>query len=96
MLNYFNFTKIKDKYLITNDFGYYYFLCETDFNSFLKGQLKQGTKIYEDLKENLFLFEDSDHIFANETGQVLRNYKKHLCSFSLEMPACLHYERLMG
>jgi uncharacterized protein len=85
MINYFNFTKIKDKYLITNDFGYYYFLSETDFDCFLKGYLVKGTKVYEDLNEKLFIFEGSNHIFANGTGQVLRNYKKHLF-----LPPTLH------
>lgn len=85
MLNYFNFRKIKDRYLITNDLGHYYFLSDTEFNNLLQGQLKPGTKIYEDLSNEFFIYEGSDHIFANETGQVLRSYKRHLF-----LPPTLH------
>lgn len=78
MLNYFNFTKIKDKYLITNDLGYYYFLDKINFLSFINGQIEQDTKIYKDLKDKFFLYEGSRHIFANDSGPVLRDYKKYL------------------
>ena len=85
MLNYFNFKKIKDQYLVTNDLGYYHFLNDNDFNDLIEGQLKQGTKVYEDLKNKFFIYEDDVHIFANKTGQKLRSYKEHLF-----LPPTLH------
>ena len=35
-LNYFNFKKVNDKFLLTNDFGMYVYLNETKENRYAK------------------------------------------------------------
>lgn len=37
--NYFNYTRIKDKYLLTNDLGRYVFLSKEEMYRFLSDQL---------------------------------------------------------
>lgn len=56
-LSDFGFRKLKNGYLITNDFGYFHYLKEREFLSFLKGSLK-NKKLKKQLEEKGFLKKD--------------------------------------
>ncbi len=59
-VGFFRFKKFdKDNYLLTNDVGKYVFLAEADFKKFITGKLKKQDKVYKELKENLFIKDDS-------------------------------------
>lgn len=52
------FKKLKNKYLVTNDVGDYILLNHKQFRDFLEGNLKQGTAVYQELKEKWFIRDD--------------------------------------
>ncbi|XOB40294.1 MAG: His-Xaa-Ser system radical SAM maturase HxsB [Candidatus Nealsonbacteria bacterium] len=52
------FKKLDDKYLLTNDVGYYYFLEPDKFKDFMEGKLKRESDIYQELKEKGFIKDD--------------------------------------
>lgn len=45
MLNYFNFKKFDNQYLLTNDFGRYVFLDEKDFILLIKDEIDYNSEI---------------------------------------------------
>jgi His-Xaa-Ser system radical SAM maturase HxsB len=55
----FNFRKLPDSgsYLITNDFGKYMMLDETQFQDFLGGRIKEDSPLFAEMKANGFLRE---------------------------------------
>lgn len=83
-LNYFNFSKKNDKYLITNDSGKYMFLNQEDFN-----KLTNKENLDEELKTNLlnngFIYDENDSLFALKQAVELRKSKGHLFT-----PTVLH------
>lgn len=76
--NYFNYTRIKDKYLLTNDLGRYAFLSKEEMYRFLTDQLKPEEGLTTKLKENYFLYDTSDHAFVEEAGAAFREYRQNL------------------
>jgi len=54
-VGFFRFKKLKDKYLLTNDFGYYIFLTPVQFKKFLGGDFDTKDEIYQELEEKGFI-----------------------------------------
>ncbi|UZE93294.1 MAG: His-Xaa-Ser system radical SAM maturase HxsB [Candidatus Nealsonbacteria bacterium] len=54
------FKKLDDKYLLTNDVGFYKFLKPAQFKDFIKGKLKEESETYQELKEKGFIKDDYD------------------------------------
>ncbi|XOA42783.1 MAG: His-Xaa-Ser system radical SAM maturase HxsB [Candidatus Nealsonbacteria bacterium] len=54
------FKKLDDKYLLTNDVGFYKFLKPAQFKDFIEGKLKEESEIYQELKEKGFIKDDFD------------------------------------
>lgn len=55
-LPFFYFKKFNnEKYLLTNEVGEYFFLEPIDFQAYLNGKLKRGTKLYSELLEKGFI-----------------------------------------
>jgi len=81
-LGFFRFRKIKDKILLTNDYGGYIFLSKKDFDDFLEGKLAKNKEPYLALVKNNFVKNELDITKAIEK---YRNKK----SFLHEGP-CLH------
>ncbi|MEF3280848.1 MAG: His-Xaa-Ser system radical SAM maturase HxsB [Elusimicrobiota bacterium] len=52
--------KIKDKILVTNDFGYYVMLKESEFKKFVDGKIKKGEAIYNELASKGFISDNLD------------------------------------
>lgn len=80
MFNYFNFTKFKDKYLITNDLGRYLFLNTDEFKDFCENRIPQESDLYRQLYENYFIYEGHKQLFAYEAGNALQDYKNYIFS----------------
>jgi len=54
-VGFFRFKKLEDKYLLTNDFGYYIFLTPAQFKKFLGGNFDTKDEIYQELEEKGFI-----------------------------------------
>jgi His-Xaa-Ser system radical SAM maturase HxsB len=77
-INYFNFTKVDNQYLITNDSGNYMFLPESDFNLMLNGNLNENLELKSKLSNNNFIIEGNKEIFVDKMSQKVRNIKSYL------------------
>ena len=76
-LNYFNFKKLQNKYLITNDLGKYEFLSFNDFDKLVNK--KQLDEIIENkLIDKGFIFKDSAEVFSKYMCGYVRNQKEYL------------------
>ena len=79
MINYFNFKKFDDKYLLTNDFGKYVFVDEHTFQSILSdGELEESEK--KILADNFFIFDEHETVFAERVKGHFRDGKNYLFS----------------
>ena len=54
--NYFNYKKIRDKYLLTNDLGRYIFLTKDEFLRFVTNKLDPQEGLAGRLKDEYFLY----------------------------------------
>jgi len=70
---FFRYTKIKDKYLLTNIVGDYIFLKPQKFNQFIKGSLKNKSQAYKLLKKRGFLNYDPKSI----SDLILKYRQRH-------------------
>ena len=55
--NYFNYTQVKDKYLLTNDLGRYMFLTKNELLRLIMDRLDPEEELTLRLKEQYFLYE---------------------------------------
>ncbi len=79
--NYFNFKKFKDKYLITNEEGYFAFVNEIQLQALIYGNFMQlAPKAVNILKDRYFLYEDEDEVFAQRAIKDYRGNKSYLFS----------------
>lgn len=76
--NYFNYSKFKDKYLLTNDLGRYCFLTKQEMYELVTDKLLPDSEIYQELKEKYFIYDISDFEFVERAGQEFRNYRCNL------------------
>ena len=80
MINYFNFRKFDDDYLITNDAGCYAFVDKDTLGMLIKNELPENHHKYDELKDRLFVFNEHKDVFAkNAVGSILAN-KSYLTS----------------
>ena len=83
-LNYFNFKKRKNNYLITNDMGKFAFVSKDEFKKIIKKEeLSEAT--YNELIEKNFIYEGSDEVFATDASLKVRKQKEYLL-----VPTTLH------
>ena len=83
-LNYFNFKKRKNNYLITNDMGKFTFVSKDEFKKIIKKEeLSEAT--YNELIEKNFIYEGSDEVFATDASLKVRKQKEYLL-----VPTTLH------
>lgn len=76
----FNYKRIGDQYLITNDLGRYAFLTSKEFHEYLNEILSVDSDIYHSLKQNFFLYDSSIEKFIEEIKPHLRSAKSYLFS----------------
>lgn len=85
MINYFNFKKLEDKYLLTNDFGRYMFASKEELNSLVCDKVDYETDFGKQAKEKLFCFDGSAQAFSENVKPYMRESKSYLFS-----PTSLH------
>lgn len=78
MINYFNFKKYKDSYLLTNDFGDYVFLTKKEFYAFLKQELDKESDLYKKLENKQFIIPQSKSDISTQTEHDYRFAKSYL------------------
>ena len=69
-LNFFRFKKFEGDYLLTNDFGKYIFLTESEFREFIYGKLNKNSSIYKDLIRNGFIYQ------KEKVEELVEKYQK--------------------
>lgn len=79
-LNYFNFRRICDKILLTNDLGCHIFVGENDFKRLIMKQIDLNSQIGKELIEAGIVYEDSDLHFSESAAYKLREAKSHLAT----------------
>ena len=78
MIGPFNFKKINNKLLITNDLGNYEYLTKDEFYQFVNKKLDSSSDLYCRLKEKMFLFDDSIEYYVKAVSPHLRSSKSYL------------------
>lgn len=78
MINYFNFKKFSDDYLLTNDFGKYIFLKKPEFKELLFTNECSDEIVQNKLKEKFFIYNCSDQAFCEDVRYDLLAAKKYL------------------
>ena len=93
MLNYFNFERFdKEHVLVTNDFGRYAFLTNSEFESLLLDHQYRSDKnqaidqsLDEKLRAGFFRINSADELLSDDLTGFLRDMKGYLFS-----PTALH------
>jgi His-Xaa-Ser system radical SAM maturase HxsB len=85
MINYFNFRKFNDKYLITNDAGKYLFIGSDTLKGLVQGNIDYNNTDYAALKENFFVSDEHPEVFINKIVTSIQGNKNYLFSGT-----CLH------
>lgn len=80
MINFFNFKKINNEILITNDVGYYAFLSYNDFSLLIKDSLGPSHEMYSELVEKSFILPDNKFVSTGHVANALKNFKGYLQS----------------
>jgi len=74
---YFNFKRLSDAYLITNDTGMHLFLSPEEFKTYTSGKVVDGSYLYNLLEKNYFIIADDDSSI-NEAASQVRKMKGYL------------------
>lgn len=77
MINYFNFKRMGEKFLLTNDFGRYIFLSAEEFRNLYIENL-DNEEIKKHIEEAGFWFETSENFFTENNKFQLREAKNYL------------------
>lgn len=79
MINFFNFKKFGDEYLLTNDTGRHVFVSEDILRSLIqRNDLPE--EIYNRLKDNFFIYDEHDSVFTERVKGYIRDNKNYLFS----------------
>ena len=78
MINYFNFQKFKNKYLITNDLGRYDFLDVSQFKRLLTDNLPADSEEGKRLREKFFVYDSDDEQFSRLVSFEMYYSKNYL------------------
>lgn len=79
MINYFNFKKFGDEYLLTNDTGRYAFVSEDTLKALIENK-NISEDIYNKLKDNFFVYDEHDGVFVERIKHHIRDNKSYLFS----------------
>ena len=85
MINYFNFKKFADAYLLTNDLGRYMFATKEELNSLIGDKVDYQSEFGRTAKEKFFCFDGSAQAFSENVKPYMRQSKSYLFSST-----CLH------
>lgn len=80
MINYFNFQKMNDKFLITNDFGKYQFVNKETLNRLINNDIDSSMEEWKLLKENGFIIDGSIEKFIKLYTPWIQSMKGYCLS----------------
>ena len=80
MINFFNFKKMGNDILITNDYGNYVFLQADEFRQLLNHTLPTDSHCYQDLVDKHFIIEGISDLISPEIIDGLRDAKNYVFS----------------
>lgn len=80
MINYFNFKKFDDKYLVSNDFGNHMFLSQNDFKLLLMDKIVPENERYTEFAEKGFVYHKNKEVFVDEFKDKMKDSKNYLFS----------------
>lgn len=80
MINYFNFKKLNDKFLITNDLGRYMFVSRKELMSLVQNDIDFHSPFGKDAQDNFFCYEGSKYAYAEILKPYMRDSKNYLFS----------------
>lgn len=78
MINYFNFKKLNNEYLLTNDFGKYAFLETKTFMELVVNGTVENQEVNTVLKQNKFIYDKSVQAFVEENAYLMNDAKEYL------------------
>lgn len=78
MINYFNFKKFGDQFLITNDIGKHIFLDSNNFKRLIKDGIDLEENLQQVLSDRGFLFHTSQTAFSEKLKYQLRDMKNYI------------------
>jgi His-Xaa-Ser system radical SAM maturase HxsB len=79
-LNYFNFKKLNDMVLMTNDFGRYVFVTEHELKKIVAKKVEKGSALWNRLSESLMIYDETDLEYSATNKYELREIKNHVNS----------------
>ena len=79
MINFFNFKKFGEEYLLTNDAGKYAFVKEDTLNSLIEHR-ELPEEIHKKLKDNYFVYDEHNSVFTEKLKWLIRDNKNYLFS----------------
>lgn len=77
-INYFNFKKVDNKYLLTNDAGKFIFLNVDDFEKFIFDKYNKNSDLYNKLSNNKFIIDKNKELFIEDFASEIRENKDYL------------------
>ena len=77
-LNYFNFKKLGDQILMTNDFGEYMFISESDFKDVINSNIDTESEVGRKLLDRHMIYDETNLSFSNINRYRVREIKNHL------------------
>ena len=77
-LNYFNFKKLGDQILMTNDFGEFIFVSEIDFRNVINANIDMDSEIGKKLLDRHMIYDETNLSFSNINRYRIREIKNHL------------------
>lgn len=80
MINYFNFKKFDDEYLISNDFGHHMFISQNDFKMLLTDKISADNDRYSEFSGKGFVYHQNKDVFIENFKDILRDSKNYLFS----------------
>ena len=78
MINYFNFKKLGDHFLLTNDLGRYLFATEEELRALIDDRVDFESGFGRDAEDNFFAFRCSKRAFADRVKHLMRESKSYL------------------
>lgn len=86
MINYFNFEKRREKYLLTNDLGKYQFVSKNTFDELLEGSVAKDNPDRAALTENGFVYTSSVESFVKNSVPWVHSMKGYcMCGTALHI-----------
>ena len=77
-LNYFNFKKLGNKILLTNDFGMYVFVSDDEFKKILLKNVDENSELERRLLNSNIIYKGSDLEYSSRNKYYLREIKDHV------------------